>query len=243
MQRPMNRRDFIRLAALVPFIGIAPRLTHNTTAATQPSDQPNILVIVFDTLSANHMSLYGYPRKTTPNLDRFAERATVFNRHYAGGNFTSSGTASLLTGAYTWTQRAFNLDGTVLDGFERKSLFQVLGEAGYYRAVYTHNWLVVELLNQFQADISYWKALRDLCLMDTELTDRLFPNDHTIARSSERIMTVRNSPGTTSLFLSMIEQFFASSQRKQLLAKYSSSYPRGLPTNDESIYFILEDAI
>lgn len=243
MQRPLSRRELLKIAALVPFILKSPRLLNLGVQAEQASSLPNIIIIVFDTLSANHMSLYGYPRETTPNLKRFADRATVFNNHYAGGNFTSSGTAALLTGAHTWTQRAFNLDGTVVDGFEHKTLFHVLALAGYYRAVYTHNWLVVELLNQFQSDISYWKALRELCLLDSELSDRLFPNDRTIARSSERIMSVRNSPGTTSLFFSMLEQFLVSKRRSELRAKYASLYPRGLPTNDETIYFVLEDAI
>ena len=34
---------------------------------------PNIILIVCDTLSAKHMSLYGYDRRTTPNLERLVE--------------------------------------------------------------------------------------------------------------------------------------------------------------------------
>jgi arylsulfatase A-like enzyme len=243
MQRPLTRRDFLKLAALLPALGIPIRLAPFAPSQAQPSNRPNLLVIVFDTFSGKHTSLYGYPRATTPNLARFARHATVFHRHYAAGNFTTPGTASLLTGAYPWTQRAFNLDGTVVDEFERKTLFRAFEDAGYYRVAYTHNWLVVELLNQFRRDVSYWKPLRELCLMDTELSDRLAGNDHTIARSAERIMAVRNAPGTTSLFLSMLDKFFASNERKALLEKYATTFPRGLPTNDETIYFVLEDAI
>jgi len=64
---------------------------------------PNVLVIVFDTLSAAHTSVDGYPRRTTPHLERFAERATVYHRHHSAGNFANPGTASLLTGAYPWS--------------------------------------------------------------------------------------------------------------------------------------------
>jgi arylsulfatase A-like enzyme len=243
MQSPLTRRDFLKLSALLAAVGIPLRVARSTPRQAVGSNRPNLLVVVFDTFSSKHASLYGYPRATTPNLARLADHATVFHRHYAGGNFTTPGTASLLTGAYPWTQRAFNLDGTVVDDFERKTLFRAFDDAGYYRVAYTHNWLVVELLNQFRSDVSYWKPLRELCLLDTELSDRIAANDHTIARAAERIMAVRNTPGTTSLFLSMLDKFFASNDRKQLLDKYATLFPRGLPTNDETIYFILEDAI
>src|SRR5919197_4136356 len=74
---------------------------------------PNIIILVFDSLSARHMSLYGYPRDTTPHLSQFAEHATVYHRHYSTGNFTSPGTASLLTGLYPWTHRAFDQAGLI----------------------------------------------------------------------------------------------------------------------------------
>ena len=72
---------------------------------------PNIIVILFDAMSARNLSLYGYPRETTPFLDKFAARSTVYHRHYSGGNFTTPGTASMLTGMFQWKHRAFNVAG------------------------------------------------------------------------------------------------------------------------------------
>jgi arylsulfatase A-like enzyme len=243
MNRPMSRRELLKLAATLPVIGIPPRLPQEGTARAQQPNRPNILVIVFDTLSAKHMSLYGYPRATTANLSRFASRATVFQSHYAAGNFTSPGTASLLTGAYPWTQRAFNFQGTVTPEFERKNLFRVFDGAGYYRVTYTHNWLVAQLLDQFRPDLDYWKPVRELCLTDTEISDSLFPNDHSVALSTERVMALHSSSWAGSLFLSMLDQFFQSNDKKRLSAKYASLFPRGLPTNEETTLFLLEDAI
>ncbi len=122
---------------------------------------PNILVIVFDALSATNVSLYGYPRETTPNLSRFAEQATVYNRHYAGGSFTSPGTASILTGTYPWTNRAFHLYGTVARDFEQKNLFHGFSEDGYHRIVFTHNDLAAMLLYQFGDDIEFHKETKE----------------------------------------------------------------------------------
>ena len=243
MRKSLNRRDFLKLAAMMPVFGIAPRLFQGVAESAQESSLPNILFIVFDTLSAKHMSLYGYPRATTPNLDRFAKHATVFNNHYAGGSFTSPGTASLLTGSHTWSQRAFNFQGTVTTEFERRNLFRIFDAAGYYRVSYTHNWLVSQLLNQFRPDIDYWKPVRELCLNDTEISDRLFPGDHDVALSTERVLELHNPGGAGSLFLSMLEQVLQTNDNRRLAEKYASLFPRGLPTNEETALFLLEDAI
>ena len=83
----LSRRDFLKLASLASLSMLNLPVTHpekrqQILAQAQP---PNILVLVFDALSAHNMSLYGYPRQTTPNLERLAQKATVFHRHYRGG--------------------------------------------------------------------------------------------------------------------------------------------------------------
>ena len=48
-------------------------------------NHPNVLIVVFDAWSALDCSLYGYPRDTTPNIKRLAEKATIYHNHYAAG--------------------------------------------------------------------------------------------------------------------------------------------------------------
>ena len=43
----------------------------------------NLIVITLDSLRARSMSLYGYPRPTTPYLERFAEGGVVFEDCYS----------------------------------------------------------------------------------------------------------------------------------------------------------------
>ena len=50
--------------------------------------KPNILLVSIDTLRADHVSSYGYHRKTTPNLDRFAEEGARFNNAYSTAVWT-----------------------------------------------------------------------------------------------------------------------------------------------------------
>ena len=64
------------------------------------TDGRNLLLVVVDALRADHMSLYGYPRATTPNLDRLAADSLVFTRAISQSSWTMPATASLLTGLY-----------------------------------------------------------------------------------------------------------------------------------------------
>ena len=59
---------------------------------------PNILLIVLDTTRADHLSLYGYYRKTTPFLDWLGARSVVFERAYSSAPHTISSHASIFTG-------------------------------------------------------------------------------------------------------------------------------------------------
>ncbi|MDG1500660.1 MAG: sulfatase [Planctomycetota bacterium] len=63
-----------------------------------PKDRPSVVFISVDTLTARHMSLYGYERLTTPALDTFAERATVFERCWANAPWTVPSYMSQFTG-------------------------------------------------------------------------------------------------------------------------------------------------
>ena len=51
---------------------------------------PNVIVIVMDTVRADHLSLYGYEHPTSPNLEAFAQRAYVFRRAIANSNWRAS---------------------------------------------------------------------------------------------------------------------------------------------------------
>ena len=63
-----------------------------------PERRPNIVLLGVDSLRADHMSCYGYPRLTTPHIDRFAEGGTLFERTYSAHIPTTSAYSSMLTG-------------------------------------------------------------------------------------------------------------------------------------------------
>lgn len=63
-------------------------------------DLPNILLLVVDSLRADHTSLHGYARQTTPHIDAIAQDSLVFERAYAQSSWTLPSVASILTSRY-----------------------------------------------------------------------------------------------------------------------------------------------
>jgi len=72
----------------------------NQTAVPEPEPPENILIVMVDTLRADHMSLYGYERPTTPFIDKFAADAVVFEHARSQANCTFPSVNSLLTSRY-----------------------------------------------------------------------------------------------------------------------------------------------
>jgi arylsulfatase A-like enzyme len=68
------------------------------SASASPANQPNIILITLDTVRADHLSLYGYERETTPNLRRLAAQSTVYTQAISAGDMTLSSHASIFTG-------------------------------------------------------------------------------------------------------------------------------------------------
>ncbi len=62
----------------------------------------NLLLIGIDSLRADHMSLYGYPRLTTPHMDRFVTGGAVFENTFSPHIPTTPGYTSMFTGMDTF---------------------------------------------------------------------------------------------------------------------------------------------
>lgn len=91
---------------------------------------PDIILLTIDALSAYHLHTYGYQRPTSPNLDKLAANAIVFDNFYANANWTRPGIASILDGVRPWTHEG-DLDSPSRDLTERQNLLTILHAAGY----------------------------------------------------------------------------------------------------------------
>ena len=65
-----------------------------------PAGSPNVLLIVLDTVRADHLSLYGYPRPTSPNLEQLARRGILFDQARAPAPWTLASHGSFFTGRW-----------------------------------------------------------------------------------------------------------------------------------------------
>ncbi|MEN8182407.1 MAG: sulfatase [Myxococcota bacterium] len=62
--------------------------------------QPDVFLLLVDTLRADHLGVYGYERPTSPELDRFASSALVFRNVFAPASWTLPSVGSLMTSTY-----------------------------------------------------------------------------------------------------------------------------------------------
>lgn len=248
----LTRREFLISLGTLPFVKLAiPQLMIPAIRqlAQQPggeatSNQPNILMMVFDTFSANHLATEGYRRDTAPNLARLAEKATVFHNHRAAGSFTSPGTASLLTGLYPWTHRSIQTYGHALPRVAENNIFNLLPDT-YYKVAYTHNPLASALLHQFRRQIDELKPRRELTTMDGLWSDVRFANDFPVAINAERLIGGLNLPPSAT-YLDLFRSLRANLARNKYEHEYADLFPRGMPEDGADMLYglyTIEDAI
>ena len=109
--------------------------------------RPNILLVIFDTLTSRDMSLYGYNRPTTPFIDSWAKEASVFTRHKSSGSLTTPTTTSLMTGKRLWTHRTFHIDGSKPIRHAVENMPLLLKNNGYSTMAFIANeWASVNVL-------------------------------------------------------------------------------------------------
>lgn len=78
------------------------------TQTDQQPVPPNVILVVIDTLRADHLSTYGYVRPTSPILDRLAENALVYENAFTVMSHTLPAHVSLMTGVHTATHKVLN---------------------------------------------------------------------------------------------------------------------------------------
>ncbi len=93
-----------------------------------PSNAPNVLLIVLDTVRADRLSVYGYQRRTTPNLEQLAQRGIRFTQARSTAPWTLPSHASMLTGRWPHELSA-GLDGPLDATFP--TLAEYLASRGY----------------------------------------------------------------------------------------------------------------
>jgi arylsulfatase A-like enzyme len=109
----------------------------NEAARVLPaSGSPNVLLMVLDTVAAEHLSLHGYDRPTSPMLESLARRGVRFDRVQSTSSWTLPSHASFFTGR--WPHELSASWFTPLDA-RYPTLAEYLGSRGYATAGFVAN--------------------------------------------------------------------------------------------------------
>ena len=130
----------------------------------------NVIMISLSNVSAEHMSLYGYERLTTPNLDKWARDSIVFTNAFTQTSWTLPVATSLFTSLYPYSHKMTDrFIGNVLDeeiqpprlltlGEEIQTLPEILRDQGYKTAAFVGG---LDYSNQFghmRGFEEFWEA-------------------------------------------------------------------------------------
>ena len=150
--------------SVVPFLAIAALAVGGSRAfdhrsASRRDDRPNVLVVTFDTLRADHVSAFGYARPTTPTLEALARQGFRFERAYSPMPATGPAHTSLMTG------RSPRAHGVVRNGMRLDdstgTLAERLREAGYNTAAVVSGYPLASQFGLAQGFASYDDAFPD----------------------------------------------------------------------------------
>ncbi|MBN1304921.1 MAG: sulfatase-like hydrolase/transferase [Anaerolineales bacterium] len=231
----LSRRDFLKLTSIVAAGALAPESVYSLKA----DNSPNIIIILFDAMSARNMSLYGYSRETTHNLSKFADRSTVYFKHYSGGNYTTPGTASMLTGMFQWKHRAFNPGGLVKPELAIINPFTLLGE-DYYRLMFSQNLWPDRLVSQYYADVDRFLPMTSYSFRpDNLVMDKVGKDRYLASISFEEFLFPFQSGLPASSVLGYLYKVF--NLHGIVSHKKHSGYPRGVPEVENFANYLNEE--
>ncbi|MGH9594352.1 MAG: sulfatase-like hydrolase/transferase, partial [Bryobacteraceae bacterium] len=132
LSRWSGRRINLQLRTESSQPGIAGLWASPVITGTAPKTRPNILIYTIDTLRADHASLYGYARDTTPFLKKLAASGVLFEDCQAQATWTKPSIASLMTSLYSFTHGIAADADTIPAG--ANTLASQLRAAGYVTA-------------------------------------------------------------------------------------------------------------
>lgn len=140
----LTRRQFLfsagttiaGLALGVSAVGDLVEKVSTLSLSTPAPKSPNVLLIILDTVRARNLSLYGYSRATTPQLEKLAQNGVVFDQAVATASWTLPSHASMFTGRYPH-QLSVSYD----HGLSRTypTLAEILSANGYETAGFVSN--------------------------------------------------------------------------------------------------------
>jgi arylsulfatase A-like enzyme len=198
--------------------------------------------MVFDALTAQHLSFNGYARETTPFLAKFVESATNYHNHLAASPYTTPATGSMLTGVHAWDHRAFQLSQEPDDFYKDHNLFSLFHTEGYHTIAYTHNPHAESLLSSMLGSVDVHLEPEALYLSETPIFLRVTKKDFNPASQSV-FRAFQQEHLRNSLFCGQLLR-----SRRGIVSsdirRWEREFPSGLPSlGIHDSKFVLEETV
>ena len=111
----------------------------------------HVLIVLVDTLRADHMAVYGYPRDTTPFLDAFLEQGVRFDRAASQSSWTAPSVISMFTG------RDVAGESLAMPA-DLPAMAELFQQAGYRTGAFVLNPLIQNRENDFHRGFDTFKT-------------------------------------------------------------------------------------
>jgi arylsulfatase A-like enzyme len=130
---------FIKAVALILVLCMLPLNTIITVSRYNFRKKPNIILISIETLRADHLSSYGYEKRTAPNIDNFANNSLFFENAYSQWPVTVPALNSIMTGTMLSNEKQRDIRSFFCNA---TYLAEILADNGYSTAGFTDHIIV-----------------------------------------------------------------------------------------------------
>lgn len=125
---------------LLPLFLLAGQRVKVSKAHFSLKSAPNVLLVTFDTTRADHLSCYGYVRRTSPTIDSLAAHGVLFENAYTAIPLTGPSHISMMSSLYP-QQHGATINGMHMSTHPRPILLaQILHHLGYKTAAFISAW-------------------------------------------------------------------------------------------------------
>lgn len=123
----------------------------------------NLVFLLLDAAVSDHLSTYGYERKTTPYIDQLAQDGIIFNNAFTNASYTIASVATILTGLFPSTHSVLSSDFALPD--DAILLSEYFKNHGFKTAAFTGNYFFSKAFGFQQGfDYFYEPPLKNLLL-------------------------------------------------------------------------------
>ena len=145
---------------VILLLGLAAILSPGCSSRDE-GKRPNIILVSFCSIRADHLSCLGYPRETSPNLDAFATKAVLFESALTQWPKTTPCFSSIMTSSYAHNHGVMWKTAGVSLADDKLTLAEVLQEKGYETGAFISSGALSRRVNLLQGFDTYVEAWRE----------------------------------------------------------------------------------